>query len=187
MAQDHRYLLRLPEALFAKLSREALAQNVSVNTWVVNKLQDSAIGSSDTLVIHGESLPLKQLQEAFNNAIEAIVLFGSRATNTAHQGSDVDLLLVMNESCIIERDLYTLWDKVVSPRSLLSPQFCHLPKDVHQASSLWFEMALDGIVLKDRELKTNQFLGELRSYLIKEKFERKTAHGQGYWVLKQGV
>jgi hypothetical protein len=66
--------------------------------------------------------------------------------------------------------------------SRLSPHFVHLPDDVEGAGSLWYEAAMDAIVLFDREGRISRFLRSIRRSMAEGKLQRKSAYGHPYWI-----
>lgn len=133
--------------------------------------------------------PLPQILESSLGAqLEAIVLFGSQARGEATTGSDTDLLFCVSSSVQLTRELYAEWDRLAErhPDALSrdwSPHFCRLPASPEDAGSLWFEAAIDGIVLWDRSLAVSRFLASLRRYLLAGGRTRRTAYGVPYWVV----
>jgi predicted nucleotidyltransferase len=117
--------------------------------------------------------------------LEAVVLFGSQARGEARAGSDVDLLVVVSERREIDRSLYRLWDEC-NGATVVNPHFVHLPGDVFEAGSLWFEIAIEGIVLEDREGNVNRFLSRVRRAIANGQIRRGSVHGRPYWVKQEG-
>jgi len=112
------------------------------------------------------------------------VLYGSWARGEATEGSDVDLLVVVDEAVRITRDLYRRWDEteVSLEGHLVEPHIAHLPADGALVSGLWAELAVDGLVLVDRELRISRRLARVRRELFEGRIVRRHAHGQPYWA-----
>jgi len=187
MKGKHSFLLRIDESQYKGIEALALAKRQSVNSYIAESLAPIKTQSSEIFSVAGVSLSLMNLQSHFKNSILGVVLFGSQATGDAHQDSDIDLLLVLKSTLEIERDLYRIWDANFKELNKISPQFSHFPEAPEKASSLWLEVALHGIVLWEQNFTVNHALQELRRYIYDNKLERKTAHGQGYWLKKLGA
>ena len=118
-----------------------------------------------------------------------IVLFGSRARSEERAGSDLDLLLVLEQDKVVDRSLYREWEKRSSQsmRDMkIEPQFVILPKDKEQAGGLWFEVAIDGKVLWERDQTVSHFLREVRCWMAEGKIQRRVSHGHPYWLRAEG-
>ncbi len=100
--------------------------------------------------------------EVYQGELEGLVLFGSWVRGEASAASDIDLLLIMENNAVIDRDRYSHWP----PRRVLgrevSPLFVHLPADTGSITGLWLEVAIDGIVLFDKTLAVSRFLAAAR-------------------------
>lgn len=69
------------------------ALNLSEVVWLfITKGHDVMISNTDLL----KTLK-KVLQQHFGNDIREVILFGSHATGTAHEDSDYDVLIVLNQ------------------------------------------------------------------------------------------
>ena len=118
---------------------------------------------------------------AVEGSIEGLVLFGSVARGNPREESDIDLLIVVPESVRLRRKLYVAWDNF-SLDSRVNPHFVQLPPSRSIAGSLWFEIALDGIVLYEDDLTISKFLGSIRHDIVDGVIQRKEAHGHAYWI-----
>ncbi|NCN28137.1 nucleotidyltransferase domain-containing protein [bacterium] len=181
----HRFLLRLPVALFESLQQSADSRRVSVNQFITTALEESS--AENILTIANTAIDLNRIREIYGSSLEGILLYGSQVRGEAHQDSDIDLLMVLSAQSSIERKLYKQWDEasVFSPK--VSPSFAKIPllKGQNQIGSLWRELALDAKVLWERDLKLSQTLSEIRKQILESSnAERKTAHGHGYWIVK---
>lgn len=120
--------------------------------------------------------------------IAGLILFGSAARGDATEDSDIDLLLVMNPDIRIARDLYQLWDEFCREGSdaqdsdRISPHFVGLPGSVREAGGLWYEVALDGIILWECDHQVSRFLGFVRAAMGQGKIRRRFLHGSPYWI-----
>ena len=117
-----------------------------------------------------------------------LILFGSSARGDATEDSDTDLLLVMRPGMKIARDLYRLWDEFrredsgAEEAGKISPHFVILPGSVPAAGGLWYEAALDGIVLWEIGSQVSRFLGSVREAMGQGKIRRRMLHGSPYWI-----
>ncbi len=119
--------------------------------------------------------------------IEGLVLFGSFARGRQTASSDIDLLVVLNSNVILDRDVYSRWQFNKFDDREVAPLFVHIPGDGEKIGGLWFEVALDGIVLFDRELHLSRFLSRVRDLIAGGHVRRKVTHGHPYWVHFEGV
>lgn len=171
-----RFLLRLDPGLHARLKQEAAAASLSLNEFCVRRLAAPHI-----IGVGGELLARAAGQ--FGSALDAVVAFGSWARGHAASDSDVDVLLVLDRSIALERSLYHAWD--AHPLELeghrVEPHVAHLPLRDAALSGLWCELAVDGLVLYDRDLSTSRYLGAVRTRVAAGEVIRRVAHGQPYW------
>lgn len=184
---DSRILIRLPRQFHVALKSEAAESGVSLNELCVQALESRIVDASASPKI---AWPLidSVLKSSLAPKLEAIILFGSQARGDATPASDTDLLLCVASSVPLTRELYAEWDRLTErhPDALSrdwSPHFCRLPASPEEAGSLWFEAAIDGIVLWDRSLAVSRFLASLRRYLLAGGRTRRTAYGVPYWVV----
>jgi hypothetical protein len=117
-----------------------------------------------------------------------LILFGSAARGDATEDSDIDLLLAMRPEAKIARDLYRRWEEFCREYAGaqdfggISPHFASLPESVREAGGLWYEAALDGIVLWERERQVSRFFGSVREAMAHGRIRRRMLHGSPYWV-----
>jgi hypothetical protein len=117
-----------------------------------------------------------------------IVLFGSVARGEEFPESDLDVLLVMDEACPIQRGLYRVWEANVDPfvkqhfGREVSPQFTHRPQRAEDAGGLWLEIAIDGTLLWERGREVSDTLRAIRVHLASGRVTRLVRHGHPYWV-----
>jgi len=123
---------------------------------------------------------ISKARELYNKGFLGLVLFGSVSRGEAAEGSDVDLLIVLDESIPIRRELYRPWDKALG--DLISVHIVGMVATPSQAGSLWLECALDGKVLHDPSGRVRRMLAAIRDLITSGKVVRRTTHGQGYWV-----
>lgn len=179
-------LVRLPRQLHAELKSEAARLGVSLNELCLQALQRRLRDPAAPPKAPFEPLACI-LKSSLGSKLEAVVLFGSQARDDATAGSDADLLLCLQPGIALTRDLYAEWDRLVEAHpeamsGVLSPHFCLLPAAPENAGSLWFEVAIDGIVLWERTLAVSRFLASVRRYLLAGGRIRRSAYGVPYWV-----
>jgi predicted nucleotidyltransferase len=124
------------------------------------------------------------LQDILAESLLGVVLFGSTARGEDHLASDVDLLIVVASALPLTRRLYALWDKHLSGE-LYSPHFVHLPEDIASAGSIWFETAVDGVILYEVDRQISRFLSRIRRAIADGEVLRKIADGHPYWIRRE--
>lgn len=177
-----RFVLRIPPDLHARVRKKARNDGVSLNEYCRTAIEYYTDGQSGRRISsNAGSRWVDEARRVVGDDLDSVVLFGSRARSDDRASSDIDLLVVVRDSLELSRELYHRWDRIVLDR-LVNPHFVHLPKDISTAGSLWFEIALDGIVLHDENQKTNAFLRALRLAIANGRLQRRHAHGHPYWV-----
>ena len=68
------------------------------------------------------------------------------------------------------------------PERRVEPLFLQLPESSDETRGVWFELALDGIVLLDNELKVSRFLSQTRRLITDGAVRRMSSYGVPYWV-----
>lgn len=113
-----------------------------------------------------------------------VAVFGSWARGTLGDRSDVDLLIVLDGTVAVGRDLYRAWDR--APLSWdghpVEPHFVQLPAPGAPLSSVWAEVAVDGTVLFERDFAVSRHLVGIRQAITAGRIVRRVIHGQPYWV-----
>ncbi len=96
----------------------------------------------------------------------------------------MDLLIVLEEDTPIRRTLYRRWDRepVSWKGHPLEPHFVHLPEAGAGPTGLWAEVAVDGLILFEKDFRVSRRLARLRAYLASGRMSRREVHGQPYWV-----
>lgn len=179
MTPSGRFLLRIAPELHETLRASAEAEGLSLNAFCARRLAapEPGVGGPAATALH-------RAVEVLGRSPLGIVAFGSWARGEEAEDSDVDLLVIVDPDVPIDRDLYRRWD-AEPPRwesRRLEVHFAHPPGPESAISSLWAEMALDGIVLFDRALAVSRLLGGLRRRISDGELERRRVHGQPYWV-----
>lgn len=176
-----RFVLRMAPELHGALRVAAEREGLSLNAYCIRHLARSVAPGSPRW---SRSAPgVERAVEILDGSLEGVVAFGSWARGNACEGSDVDILVVVTDDVAIDRGLYRLWDQasVRSGGREVEAHFVRLPSPTDPMTGLWAEVALDGIVLWERDLRVSRWLGAVRSRLFAGGFVRRTIHGQPYW------
>jgi predicted nucleotidyltransferase len=178
-----RFVVRIPPELHGRVRRYAYERGMSLNQCCVQAL-DRLTRDSPLERFTGEAAPeqwIKNARETLPNGLIAVVLFGSAARGEAGQDSDVDLLVVIDDTIDLNRSLYERWDALCRDTEV-NPHFVHLPAAALDGGSLWFEVAIDGIVLHEQGFRVSGYLRRIRQAIAEGLIERRDAYGHGYWV-----
>ena len=174
-----RFVLRIDPALHARLREEARTGGISLNELCARKL---ALPGSAPSGPFGAALT--RAATVVGDALVGVVGFGSWARREMWNRSDVDLLLIVEDGQEIHRGLYGSWDQapVFWNGHPVEPLFVHLPPPGSRMSGLWAEVAVDGVVLFERDLRVSSRLVEFRREIASGRVSRRLSHGQPYWV-----
>lgn len=175
-----RFVLRMPPTLHADLQASARASGLSLNQYCVRQLsaaQVGVVGDDDATAL------LARARSLARDALSGVVLHGSWVRGEAAPASDVDALIVVERSLALGRALYRRWDAepvVMWQGRRIDPHFAHQPS-AGRLSGLWAEVALDGIVLFERDRKVSAHLARIRREVAAGRLVRRVVHGQPYW------
>jgi predicted nucleotidyltransferase len=176
-----RFVLRIPPGLHATLRRAAREVGVSLNEYCARKLAApqgglASVGEAASVVARAGAL--------FGDDLIALAAFGSLARGEATNTSDVDVLIVVEERVELTRELYRKWDAapLLWADRPVDAHFAHLPEPGVRVAGVWGELAIDGIILFERDLRLSQRLAEVRRDIAAGRILRRTAHGQPYWT-----
>ena len=99
--------------------------------------------------------------------------------------SDVDVLIVVERTLALTRDLYRKWDRapVDWEGRPVDAHFVHLPEAPERAGGVWCEAAIDGVVLDDLDSRVERTLQRIRRAIADGTLVRKHAHGQPHWTV----
>ena len=176
-----RFLLRLDPGLHAALREAARAEGVSLNEYCARKLA----APIDSLAAIAEAAgAVRRAAAIFGGDLIAVAAYGSWARGEAADSSDVDLLIVVEDRVALTRELYRRWD-LEPPRwdgREIDAHFAHLPDPEVFSAGLWGEVAIDGVVLFERDLRLSSRLAEVRRQIAAGRLARRVAQGQAYWV-----
>ena len=172
------FILRISPDLHRTLASQARDRGVSLNAHCGGLLEqphDPGAGS----------LPIARLRKLYEeDGLIGIILFGSQARGTARESSDHDLFLIFESKTRIQRELYRRWEKdplASSPTPISIHASAYIdPKQ--RIPNLWLEVAWDGRVLWQKDPKVGQVLSQIRDQIAGGAYQRRTAHGQRYWV-----
>ncbi len=188
-------ILRIPSSLHQQLKHEARSADLSLNKHcraiLSRKATDATPATSPvslTLAAGGtrrianlQDLSARVLED-WGDSIEALALYGSLARGRETAGSDIDLLVVLTAGETLDRDIYSRWRLRKFEGREVSPLFVQIPGEGERIGGLWFEVALDGIVLFDRDLLLSRFLSRVRDLIAGGEVRRMITHGHPYWV-----
>jgi predicted nucleotidyltransferase/predicted HicB family RNase H-like nuclease len=188
-------VLRIPSLLHQQLKQDARSADLSLNKHCRNLLSGrtgdfSSEGASTSLKLAaGGSRHMALLRElsaqaleAMGDSVEGLVLFGSFARGRQTASSDIDLLVVLNGNMTLDRDVYSRWQLCKFDGREVAPLFVQIPHEGERIGGLWFEVALDGIVLYDKDLHLSRFLSDVRDLVASGQVKRMVTHGHPYWV-----
>ncbi len=176
-----RFVLRIDPGLHRSLRRSADQQEMSLNQYCARTLAMPIGGSIDW------APGVEAVQRAaliVGGGLVGVVLFGSWARSEVHDGSDIDVLVVVDRSTPVNRSLYQKWDRdpIIEEGHRLEPHFVHLPEQGRVPIGLWAEVAVDGIILFSRDLELPARLADIRRDIADGRIIRRFSHGQPYWV-----
>jgi predicted nucleotidyltransferase len=187
-----KFVIRMPRSLHGRLKLEAMRTGQSLNQLCVAKLDAGGqpIAGLGGAPSHAGLFPtdlMEKIVRRWRSDLVGLVLFGSAARGDATDESDVDLLLVMKPDVRIARDLYRRWDELcrecgARDPDRISPHFVRLPRSVGEAGGLWYETALEGISLWERDRQVSRFLRSVREAMGQGKIRRRMLHGSPYWI-----
>jgi hypothetical protein len=174
-----RFVLRIDPGLHAALRKAALAAGTSLNDYCARKLAYASV------VPEGPAVEaVTRAARVVGDGLLGVVAYGSWARREMLEWSDVDLLIVLERDRKIERALYRSWDDAPLHWNgcLVEPHFVHLPESGSPLTGLWAEVAVDGVVLFERDMRLSRRLAEFRRELASGRLHRRRSHGQSYWV-----
>lgn len=176
-----RFVLRLDPELHARLRRAASEQGLSLNELCARRL-------AATPAVDGVPAELltavERAERTFGEELVAVAVYGSFARGELADGSDVDLLIVLEQRVELSRGLYRAWDEepLTCQGRPVEVHFVHLPPPGELPGGVWPELALDGLVLLDRGLCLSTVLARTRHAIAEGRLARRVAHGQPYWI-----
>ncbi len=175
-----RFVLRIDPDLHETLREAAGAAGVSLNRYCARKLA-APTESADPAAI----AVVGRAASVLGDSLLGVVVFGSWARGQEAANSDLDVLFVVGEEVPIARGLYRSWDDgpvLQWDGHEVTPHFVHRPSESEEVSGLWAEVALDGLVLFERELAVSRYLADVRRRILGGELSFRVAGGQSYWV-----
>jgi len=188
-----KFVIRMSGALHGRLKQEATRSGQSLNQLCVARLQASGkrftrAGEAPAYACLFPTAFIDKIVRRWHGDLVGLILFGSAARGDDTDDSDTDLLLVMKPGARIARELYRLWDEFCRESGggqdwdRISPHFVSLPGSVQEAGGLWYEAALDGIALWERDRQVSRFLRSVREAMGQGRIRRRMLHGSPYWI-----
>jgi predicted nucleotidyltransferase len=176
-----RFLLRIDPGVHALLKKAARELGVSLNDYCARKLTlpvDAAALADDGPAV------VRRAVDLYGPDLAGVVVFGSWARGEAADDSDVDLLVVLDRRLPLTRSLYAAWDAEPSrwDGRPVEVHLAHLPDRGAAPTSIWAEVALDGLVVFERNRSVSARLGDVRREIAAGRFVRRVAQGQPYWT-----
>lgn len=174
-----RFVLRLDPRLHGTLRRAAAEAGLSLNEYCARTLAGARPG------VTGPGWgAVARAAATVDAGLVGVVVYGSWARGEAASSSDVDVLIVVDRDVPVVRGLYRSWDEepVWWDGRRVEPHFVHLPPAGEPLSGTWAEVAVDGIVLFDRDLTVSRCLVRLRRLIVEGGLVRREVHGQPYWM-----
>ncbi len=173
-----RFVVRIDPRLHAALRGAAERAGLSLNEYCARKLASGADVSSPGVDVVSRAVSL------LGERVRGVLVFGSWARGEAVAGSDVDVLVVVDDDVALTRRLYHAWDgaPLAWEGHSVEAHFVHLPGAEARLTALWAEAAVDGLMLYDRGLEVSRRLVEVRDRIASGEMVRRRVHGQRYWV-----
>jgi hypothetical protein len=175
-----RFLLRLDPGLHAALREAARQAGVSLNDYCARSLTLSG----GTIALPGVSDAVARAAAVAGRRLVGVIAFGSWARGDTVDGSDIDVLVVVDPGVKLSRALYASWDErpVEWGGRPVEPHFVRLPGSDDPVTGLWAEVAIDGVVLFERGLQLSAVLVRARREILAGRLVRRLVHGQPYWT-----
>lgn len=173
-----RFLLRIDPSLHRRLREAAKDAGISLNDLCSVRL------SAPVTDVGGPGAAVAaRAASQFGDALVAVILYGSWARDELASDSDIDVLVVVDDEVSITRTLYREWDEqpLTWESREVDVHFAHQPAG-ERAGGLWFEVAIEGLVLFDRDLRLSRTLAAIRSLVASGRIVRHHSSGHSYWV-----
>jgi hypothetical protein len=176
-----RFLLRIEPALHALLKFDAGELGLSLNDFCARKL---ALPADPSALLGDGPAVVRRAIALYGPRLVGVVVFGSWAREQAADGSDVDVLVGLDRDVPLTRTLYAAWDEAPLrwDGRPVEVHLAHVPADDEAASAVWAEVALDGLVVFERDRRLSARLGLVRREIAAGRFVRRVAQGQPYWT-----
>lgn len=185
MNYSGKFVLRVTPETHRRLSDRALNEGVSLNALCV-RLLDAGLAAQRLEPRWRKEIKaiLPMLKKRFQKSLLGVALFGSQVAKEATEISDVDVLIVLDQSTLINRSLYRRWeDKVDFKTSIeISPHFVHLPSNKSEFTGFWFEIALNHEILYQKQGCLDKTLRQVKRVIDEGQVVREWCSGHPYWV-----
>ena len=175
-----RFVLRIDRGLHASLRDRAREADTSLNRYCALKL-----ASPGEPLDPAASAVVQRAASVLGDSLLGVVAFGSWARGDESSTSDLDVLLIADDRVPIARSLYRQWDD--GPRlnrdgHQVEPHFVHLPAATESVSGLWAEVAMDGLILFERDFVVSRCFVGVRRRIVSGRLTLHVAQGQPYWA-----
>jgi len=181
-----KFVVRLPPETHARLRREAHDRGISLNELCTRLLEGCGSNKARPTPSDRDSIVapalVERLRQHWKRDLVGVFVFGSQARGEATATSDIDLLLVFNAGFRLSRALYSEFDELVNGAGVVSPHFVNLPAHPLEAGGLWYEVAIEGTPIWERELLVSRFLATVRAAMARGEVQRAVSHGHPYWI-----
>lgn len=176
-----RLLLRLPRALHVLVQAGASAAGISVNEYCVRRLAAPGPG----LTLDGPWLDVvTRAHGMFRTHLAGVMAHGSWVRGEATRDSDIDALVVVDSTVPLVRATYRRWDEdsLSWDGRRVDVHFVHLPDPDRPLSGLWYEAAVEGVIIHERAGAVSAQLLRARQAIAAGRVVRKVVQGQPYWT-----
>lgn len=182
-----KFVLRIPSMLHQSLSAESKKKGLSLNQYCLEILQSRFQAKQENLsgLLPNVKKIISKLKQKFHDAFLGIAVFGSRVLGEHTESSDLDLLIVLDKSMLLNRGLYRWWDEQNFDLTYpVNPHFVNLPSEASSVGSLWLEAATSGKLVLDTNNKISLFIQKVRNTIDRGLTQRSWSHGHPYWIWK---
>lgn len=176
-----RLLLRLPASLHRAVQISADAAGISVNEYCVRRLATPG----PSVAVAGPWVDLvTRAVELFGSRFVGLIAHGSWVRGDTTDGSDIDALVVVEPSVPLLRATYRAWDEkpLEWQGRPVDVHVVHLPVESSRLSALWYEAAVEGVVVYERDGAVAAQLRRARRVIASGRVVRKLVQGQPYWT-----
>lgn len=183
-AYSGKFVLRVGPKLHRLLVAQAKAAGQSLNELCARRL-GAGPPAARFACLGLDHATVEALVNALHPRPLGVVLFGSVARGEQTEASDLDLLVVLADGVRPTRALYRDIERKIDLSRLRPAASLHLvsmPPHADDGGSLWFEVALDGVVLWEQESQISSRLRDVRRQISEGRRVRKHAYGHPYWV-----
>jgi hypothetical protein len=173
--------LRINPGLHLALRRSAASLGISLNDYCARRL---AVAQGSWSALDQAAEFVARAAEQFGAALAGVVMHGSWLRGEAVDGSDVDMLVILDRNVPLTRSLYRSWDAsglVIEGRPT-EAHFVHLPRSGQSVAGLWAGISIEGLVLFERGVEISSALAGIRREIAAGRLVRRVVHGQPYWT-----